>query len=191
MTHVLRLGRAAALAGGLALLISACGAQSDPQARVNDALKAARLDSVAPVWDANAGILRLRGTVVTDEEKRQAGEVAASAIGSSGQVVNEITVTMRGAPEPAPAIAQAGDLEKIDDRIHADVEALFADQKVWAGREIEVIVHAGVVRLTGHVLSQDDKDRITEMVARVAGVKEVINRLDIKAPPGRGSGTGS
>jgi osmotically-inducible protein OsmY len=124
--------------------------------------------------------MHLRGTVITADEKRQAEQVAASVLGDTGRIANEVTVTMRGAPEPAPAIAQAGDLQKIDDRIHADVEALFADTKVWKGREFEILVHDGVVRLTGKVLSQDEKNRITEMIARVAGVKEVINRLDIK-----------
>lgn len=182
MRHLMRLGGALALVSGLGLLLTACDAQLDPQARVNDALKNARLDSVAPVWDPQQHVMHLRGTVITADEKRQAEQVAASVLGNAGKVVNEISVTMRGAPEPAPAIAQAGDLQKIDDRIHADVEALFSDTKVWKGREFEILVHDGVVRLTGKVLSQDEKNRITEMVARVAGVKEVINRLDIKPP---------
>jgi osmotically-inducible protein OsmY len=177
------LGGVLALAGGLALLSTGCEkALVDPAIRVDDALKAARLDSVAPIWDPQQNVMRLRGTVITAEEKQQAEQVAVSTLGSSGKVVNEINVTMRGAPEPAPAIAQASDLKKIDERIHADVEALFSDEKVWKGREFEILVHEGVVRLTGKALSQEDKDRITELVARVAGVKEVINRLDIKAP---------
>ncbi|MEX2272474.1 MAG: BON domain-containing protein [Vicinamibacterales bacterium] len=184
MQHMMRLGKLVALAGGLALLVTACGSQLDHQVRTNDALKEARLDSVAPNWDPAQKILRLSGTVVTDQEKQQAEQVAASVIGNSGKVVNEIIVTMRGAPEPAPAIAQAGDIEKIDERIHADVEALFSDETVWKGREFEILVHSGTVRLTGQVLSQDEKDRVTEMVARVAGVKEVINRLSVKVPKG-------
>lgn len=183
MRHMMRFGGALALLGGLALIIAACSGpvQLDPQARVNDALKSARLDSIAPVWDPQQKVMRLRGTVVTTDEKHQAEQVAAATLGSAGTVVNEVTVTMRGAPEPAPAIAQAGDLEKIDERIHSDVEALFSDDKIWKGREFEVLVHDGVVRLTGTVLSQDEKNRVTQMVAGVAGVKEVINRLDIKA----------
>lgn len=180
MRHLMRWGGALAFMGGLALLASACTAQLDPQAQVNDALKSARLDSIAPVWDARQKVMRLRGTVITTDEKHQAEQVAASALGGAGTIVNEISVTMRGAPEPAPAIAQAGDLKKIDDRIHSDVEALFSDETVWKGREFEILVHDGVVRLTGKVLSQDEKNRITQMVAAVAGVKEVINRLDIK-----------
>jgi osmotically-inducible protein OsmY len=180
MRHVTRLGGAVALATGLMLLATACAAvERDPQSRVNDALKAARIDNVEPVWDADRQELRLRGVVVNADEKRQAEQVAASALGGRGTIVNDITITLRGAPQPAPVLAAADDLQRIDERIQKDVEALFADP-VWKGREFEVMVRAGAVRLTGTALSQEDKDRITEAVARVAGVREVVNRLDIK-----------
>ena len=182
MRLMMRLGGVVALVSGMALLIAACGStpQLDNQARVNNALKDARLDSIAPVWDPQQQVMHLKGTVVTDAEKQQAQQVALAVLGSGANVLNEVRVTMRGAPEPAPAIAQAGDLEKIDDRIDSDVKALFSDEKIWKGREFEILVHDGVVRLTGRVLSQDDKNRVTEMVAGVAGVREVINRLDVK-----------
>jgi len=183
MQHVLRLGGAIALAAGLALLATACGSpvvQEDIQGMVNDALKDSRIDHVAPLWEPQSRQLRLKGIVLTPDEKQHAEQVASSALGSRGTVVNEISVTMRGAPEPAPVVAEGDDLEQIDDRIHKDVEALFADQTVWKGREINIVVHQGTVQLTGSALSQEDKDRITQMVARVAGVKDVINRLAIK-----------
>lgn len=183
MRHVMRLGWAAALMAGLALLVGACSsaaARDDVQGRVNDALKDARVDHVAPIWDPQSRQLRLRGTALTPDEKQLAEQVAASTLGSAGTVVNEISVTMRGAPEPAPVVAEGDDLKQIDERIRKDVEALFADQTVWKGRELNITVHEGKVQLTGSALSQEDKDRITEMVARVAGVKDVVNRLTIK-----------
>jgi len=168
------------LAVGLMLLVTACAAvDTDLQSEVNEALKAARIDHVAPVWDGQRNELRLRGIVVDASERQQAEQVAASVLNGRGTIVNEITVTLRGAPQPAPVVAEAEDLERIDDRIRSDVDALFADD-IWKGRDITVLVSRGSVRLTGTALSQEDKDRITEMVARVAGVKEVINRLDIK-----------
>lgn len=185
MRHVMRLGGAVALLMGLALLVTACSRPApleDVQSRVNDALKESRIDHVAPVWDAQRHELRLRGIVLTADEKALAERVAASTLGSAGTVINELTITMRGAPEPAPVVAEVDDLEQIDERIHRDVEALFADETVWKGRTIHVVVREGTVQLTGTALSQDDKDRITEMVARVAGVTHVINRLALKAP---------
>jgi osmotically-inducible protein OsmY len=181
MRHVMRLGGAVVLGAGLMLLVTACAVvDADPQSEVNEALKAARIDHVAPIWDGQRNELRLRGIVVDAAERQQAEQVAASVLKGRGTIVNEVTVTLRGAPQPAPVVAEAEDLERIDERIHKDVEALFADETVWKGREITVLVSRGSVRLTGTALSQEDKDRITEMVARVAGVKEVINRLDLK-----------
>lgn len=178
MRHVTRLGGAVALAAGLMLLVTACArVQSNPEREVNEALKASRIDHVAPVWDGQRHELRLQGVVVDAAEKQQAEQVAASVLNGRGAIVNEIRVTLRGAPQPAPVVADAGDLERIDERIQKDVEALFAGE-TWKGRDVTVLVHGGSVRLTGTALSQEDKDRITEMVARVAGVKEVINRLE-------------
>lgn len=189
MQHAMRLGGALALAAGLALLVTACGRHVEPediQSQVNDALKEARIDHVQPIWNADRKEMRLRGIATHADEKRQAEAVAASALKNRGHVINEVVITMRGAPEPAPVVAESDDLQQIDDRIHRDVEHLFADQTIWKGREIHIVVRTGTVHLTGKALSQDDKDRITEVVARVAGVKDVINRLEIKERKGRG-----
>ena len=180
MRHVLKWG---VLAAGLALLVSACARHVEPesiQSEINDALKDARIDSVQPIWDAERREMKLRGIAFDADEKRQAEQVAASALRDRGRVVNELVITMRGAPEAAPVVAESDDLEQIDARVHKDVDALFADKTVWKGRDIHIVVRSGIVHLTGTAMSQADKDRITEMVGRVAGVKEVINRLQVK-----------
>jgi osmotically-inducible protein OsmY len=187
MRYVLKLGGIIMLMSGLALLSTACGSPQLPvqksiDERANEALKEARFDQVVAAWDAQSNVMRLRGFVQTPAEKRQAEQVAERIVGTSGTVASELNVTLRGAPAPAPVVATSEDLQLIDERIQRDIEQLFADKKVWAGREIEILVNAGQVRLTGHVLTQDDKDRVTEMVARVAGVTEVVNRLDLKNP---------
>lgn len=182
MRHVMKFGGALALVAGLALLAGACSrvATEDLQSRVNDALKDARIDHVEPIWNPERHEMKLRGLALDADEKRRAEEIAASTVGDRGRVLNEVVISMRGAPEPAPVVAESDDLEQIDNRIQKDVEGLFADQTVWKGRELNILVHQGTVQLTGRALSQEDKDRITELVARVAGVKEVINRLEVK-----------
>jgi osmotically-inducible protein OsmY len=178
-------------AAGLALLVSGCSrdgarvAIDDVQAEINDALKDARIDHVQPVWDAERREMKLRGLAIDAEEKRQAEQVASSTLRDRGRVINEVVISMRGAPEPAPVVAESDDLEQIDDRIQKDVEALFADKTVWKGRVLHIVVRTGEVHLSGTALSQEDKDRITEMIARVAGVKEVVNRLEVKARKAR------
>ena len=186
MRDVIKLGGILLLMSGLAVLSSACGSSGPMQKsideRTNEALKEARFDRVVAAWDAPSGVMRLRGFVQTPTEKREAEHVAEMVVGGHGTVTSELAVTLRGAPAPAPVVAASEDLQIIDERIHRDVEQLFADKKVWSGREFEILVHAGEVRLTGHVLTQDEKDRVTEMVARVAGVTEVVNRLALKNP---------
>ena len=187
MRNVIKLGGVLLLMSGLALLSAACGSSSPIQQktldeRTNEALKEARFDQVLAAWDPQAGVMRLRGFVQTPAEKRAAEQVVEGIVGTRGTVTSELAVTLRGAPAPAPVLAASQDLRMIDERIHRDVEQLFSDESVWAGREFDIFVHAGEVRLTGHVLSQEEKDRVTEMVARVAGVTEVVNRLALRNP---------
>lgn len=190
MRHLAKLGGVFLLMSGLALLSAACSAapaaEEVPTAdeRVNAALKQARLDHVIAVWD-ETGALRLEGFVPGPNEKRQAEEVVAAVVGRDQAIVNEIAVTLRGAPAPAPVVVASEDLKLIDERVQRDIELLFADKTVWGGREFEVSVLEGRVRLTGHVLSQEEKDRVTEMVARVTGVTDVVNRLDVRNREGR------
>lgn len=185
MRAVMRFGRVLLLMSGLAFLAAACAGpatESGLHQRANEALKQARLDQVKAEWHPDSQTLLLRGFVLSPEDKRHAEDVARSVVGSSGQVVNELAITTRGAPTPAPVLASAEDLELIDERIHRDVEQLFSDDDVWGGREFEVLVHAGEVRLTGEVFSQAEKDRVTELVAGVTGVTGVVNRLTVRNP---------
>jgi osmotically-inducible protein OsmY len=182
VTHAVRIAGAIVFAAAVLLLVTACSRDAvvgDIQSRVNDALKESRIDSIAPVWDEQRNELRLRGIVGSPDEKRLAEQVAADALGSRGTIVSEISVTLRAAPEPAPAVAEVDDIEQIDNRIQKDIEAIFAADE-WKGRDINIMVREGVVYLSGRALNQDDKDRITEATARIAGVKQVINRLALK-----------
>ncbi len=135
MRHVMRLGGAVAVFGGLMLLVSACSAP-DPD---------------------------------LDRHREEPLKAAASP------------APVSSSPAAVPAAAVTTDTEIADERIQKELEGVFADEKVWKGREIEIVVRAGEVKLTGKALSQDDKDRITAIVSRVDGVKDVVNRLEIKS----------
>jgi hypothetical protein len=66
-----------------------------------------------------------------------------------------------------------------DDRIHEDVcERLTDDWSVDAS-DIEVAVREGEVTLSGSVPSREQKWRAEDCVERVAGVREVINRIHV------------
>jgi osmotically-inducible protein OsmY len=49
-------------------------------------------------------------------------------------------------------------------------------------RHIRLRMVEGIVSVTGHVWSSDEKARVTELIRGVAGVTDVANDLDIRPP---------
>src|SRR5204863_8996514 len=64
----------------------------DPSEDAEQALKDARLDSVKVAWDDEARIAHLRGTVDSTADRARAEDVATSVVGTTGKVLNEVTV---------------------------------------------------------------------------------------------------
>lgn len=72
------------------------------------------------------------------------------------------------------------DYRRADETIYADVcEALTADADVDA-TNIEVSVKDGEVTLSGEVGSREEKRRAGDLADRIAGVRDVHNRLTIR-----------
>ena len=71
---------------------SACGRENDPSNRVSDALKQANIDDVRANYDSDSKVVHLRGNVETTAERERAEEIAEKAVGTSGKVLNEVTV---------------------------------------------------------------------------------------------------
>ena len=79
---------------GVSSLIVGCAERGETnyQAKVNDELKAAKLDDVRADWKADEKTLHLKGEVERAADKARAEELAKQAVGTSGRVVNEVTV---------------------------------------------------------------------------------------------------
>lgn len=178
MTRLVRLAGIVAWLFGVALLVSACSDNPDYDERANAALHSVQLDHLHAAWDGYGRVLRLRGIAASGAERRKAEQAVKDWLQGEAELLNEIVVVQKGAA-PSPAALVVPDLQAIDERIQKEVDAIFA-QDVWKGREIEVTVHLGEVKLTGTALNQSDKDRITEIVTRIEGVKDVVNMLEIK-----------
>ena len=97
-----RVGLAAVLS--VALGAAACNRGPNPADEVNRALKDAKLDTVNVDWDKEAHIAHLKGTVDSPTDKQRANDVATAAVGTSGRVLNEVTI--RGVTD-----SSAGDLD--------------------------------------------------------------------------------
>src|SRR5262245_54204246 len=98
----------------VAVGLSACNRGLTPGDEVNRALKDAKLEMVSVDWDKDARIAHLKGTVESPTDKQRARDVAVAAVGTSGRVLNEVTI--RGVNDTT-----AGDL---DGRIKSNLKTM-------------------------------------------------------------------
>jgi len=152
--------------------VAACNRAPTPADEVNRALKDAKLEAVSADWDKDARIAHLKGTVESATDKQRANDVAAAAVGTSGRVLNEVTI--KGVND-----ATAGDL---DSGIKSNLKKMIDADPTLRERDINFDVVNGVVTVKGEVNSASEKARVTELVREAAGVKDMANALQIKPP---------
>jgi osmotically-inducible protein OsmY len=160
---------------GIAPLTTACSKaadQPDLEARVNDQLKAGKLDDKVKVnWNKDENAVHLTGKVDSAAEKARAEQLAEKAVGTSGRVVNEVAV-------------DDVDMGKVDDRIEEQLGKMFEDRTEWDFDRKGVTFDSkeAVVTITGHVESAAIKTKIGTRARAVQGVKDVVNDLEVDAP---------
>jgi hyperosmotically inducible periplasmic protein len=170
MRLILRFGSALALAAALGFT-AACSREPDPSDQVSKALKQAKLDDVKVDWDKDAHIAHLKGTVDQSTDRQRAEEVATAAVGTSGRVLNEVTI--KNVNDKT-----AGDMDR-DITSHLK-EAIDTDPDL-RDRDIKFDVNNGVVTVKGEVRTAAEKTKVSELVRSAPGVKDMANALEIKA----------
>jgi osmotically-inducible protein OsmY len=156
--------------GALAAVAIGCGRGPDTEENVRKALDQANMQAVQVDVDDNANIVHLKGTVETSGDRTRAEEVAAATVGTSGRVLNELTV--KGLNDET-----AGELDdEIDDALNRTVD----NDPVLKERDIDFRVANGMVTITGEVASADEKTRVEQLAKAGPGVKDVANGLEIK-----------
>jgi osmotically-inducible protein OsmY len=168
MNITTRFGAVACLTAALAL--SACNRAPDPSDEVTKALKSANLNEVTVNWDGSARIAHLRGTVDRPTDRLPAEEVANAAVGTSGKILNEVTI--KGLNEK-----NAGTL---DGRIKDQLKEMVKSDPILRDRDLSFEVTNGVVTVKGEVLTADEKGKVTELVRAAPGVKDMANAVEIK-----------
>lgn len=157
---------------GVSSLIVGCAERGETnyQAKVNDELKAAKLDDVRADWKADEKTLHLKGEVERAADKARAEELAKQAVGTSGRVVNEVTV-------------EGTNAEAMDDQIEQQLDRAFKEDDEWDKDKLDLTfdAKAGVVTITGDAPSEALKKRVEEKVKSIEGVKDVVNNLEVKA----------
>lgn len=74
------------------LSAAACDRDPDTEGNVRKALEEANIDTVEVEVDDDANIVHLQGTVGTLADRTRAEEIATAVVGTSGRVINELTV---------------------------------------------------------------------------------------------------
>ena len=170
MTNVMRALTLTVLAAALPMA-AACDQQPDVKDQVEQRLESANLSHVDVEWDTDARIAHLRGQVNSPDERQRAEEIATAAVGTSGTVLNELTV--EGLNENTA--------DDMDGQIRDRLSELIDRDPALQERNIEVDVNNGAVSVTGTVASETEKQRVTELVQSAPGVTDFANRLEIEA----------
>ena len=153
-------------------LVTGCAdraATPDYQERVNEGLKEAKIENIKADWKRDEQTLHLTGDAESAADKARAEELAKQVVGTSGRVVNEVTV-------------EGTDAEASDDRIEEMLDKAFKEDDQWDRDKLDLTFDskAGVVTITGDAPSEAVKDRVTARVKQVPGVKDVVNNLEVK-----------
>ena len=144
----------------------------NPSEQVQSGLRAANLNDVNVEWDSSARIAHLKGTVDRPTDRQRAGEIATATVGTTGTVLNEVTI--KGLNDTT-----AGNL---DGEIKSQLKKMRDADAILRDRDIDFDVHNGVVTVKGEVRTAEEKNKVTELVRAAPGVKDMANALEIKAP---------
>src|SRR4051794_39122703 len=156
----------------LTVALSACNRGPDPADEVTRSLKKANLNEVSVDWDRNARVAHLKGSVERPTDRQRAEEIANAAVGTTGKVLNEVTI--KGLNEKT-----AGNL---DGDIKDQLKAMLDRDPILRDRSITFEVNNGAVLVKGEVENAGEKAKLTELVRAAPGVKDFANAVEIKAP---------
>jgi osmotically-inducible protein OsmY len=154
-------------------LLAAYGCQRGPDTKgdVRKALDQANMQHVEIKVDNDEHIVHLQGVVGSMAERTRAQEVADAVVGTSGRVLNELSV--KGVNE-----GTAGDL---DGDIRKNLDKMIDNDPTLKERNIDFDVVNGMVTIKGDVRTVDEKNRVGDMTKAAAGVKDVANGLRIES----------
>jgi hyperosmotically inducible periplasmic protein len=148
---------------------------------VENSLKQAGMDKINVDEDRDKGVITIKGEVATQADKQRAEEVARQAAGNS-VVANEILVT--GSDEGrAEDVAGAK-----DDAIEASFKA-YVEQNRLDNQHIRADAEKGVLTLSGDVDTAAQRMKVEKDAAKIDGVTQVVNKLEVKGGKDRDTRT--
>lgn len=168
-----KLIHAAAMVGlfAAAPMTLACNQQPDVKSQVSESLEQANVKDVNVDWDKDAKVVHLKGSVNSAAERQRAEQIATTAVGTSGTVLNELTV--EGMNDTTA--------DNMDGQIRDRLERMVEADPVLKDRDIEFDVNNAVVTIKGDVRTAAEKEKVSDFVKSAAGVTDFANELEIKA----------
>jgi len=154
----------------LVFVAIACDRGPDTENTVRKALDQANMNAVEVDVDREANIVHLQGTVGTMADRTRANEIATAVVGTSGRVLNELTVeglTSRSADD-------------FDGQITDRLDEMLDSDPVLRERDVNIEVANGMVAITGEVRTADEKNKVEQLVKAAPGVKDVANGLQVR-----------
>ena len=150
-----------------------CQRGPDVEGNVRKALDQANMQEVAVKVDGESSIVHLKGTVGSMAVRSRAQEVADAVVGTSGRVLNELTV--KGLNDTTA--------DDLDGQIRRGLDKMIDNDPALNQRDVNFEVANGMVTINGEVRTVDEKNRVGEMTKAAPGVKDVANGLQIKSEP--------
>jgi len=148
-----------------------CHRAPDTKDTLRKALDQANMHQVEVKVDSDEHIVHLKGTVGSMAERSRAEEVADAVVGTSGRVLNELTV--KGLNDTTA--------DDLDGDIHKNLDRMIDNDPTLKQRDINFEVTNGMVAIKGTVRSVDEKNRVGDMTKAAPGVKDVANGLQIES----------
>jgi osmotically-inducible protein OsmY len=164
------LGTLSAVLLAFTVALVGCNRGPDTKKQVEDSLKKANVEHVDVNYDRDAKVVHLKGEVDSAAEKTRAEQVATQVVGTSGRVLNEVTVKGE----------DTRTADNLDGRIRDTLKDQVDNDPVLKERHINFDVNNGAVEIKGSVASAAEKTRVGEMVRSVNGVRDVANALEVK-----------
>jgi len=149
----------------------------NPKDQVSAALKSANIQDVDVDYDKDVRVVHLKGTVDSPIERARAEEVAERAVGTSGKILNEVTV--KGVDAKTADDNDGRIKTQLKDKVDQDVDL--------KDRDISFDVNNGAVEIQGWVISVTEKNRVSDMVRAVPGVRDVANALEVRPEKATGA----
>src|SRR5262245_8406026 len=149
----------------------ACHRPPDTEGALRKALDQANMPHVDVRVDDDEHIVHLKGVVGSMAERSRAEEVADAVVGTSGRVLNELTV--KGLNDTTA--------DDLDGQIRKNLDRMIDNDPTLKQRDINFDVANGMVAIKGTVRTADEKNRVGDMTKAAPGVKDVANGLQIES----------